>query len=325
MTNIRPNLAAAVVGTLFINVASSQATELTLAQNQSPISGVTMVAKELGYFEEAGLAVNVSAFTSGREALNSVLGGSADIATTAEAPTTAAAMGGQPIAFLARTEYSDLKTLTRTAANIEALPDLEGATIGYAAGTGSEVYTSTLLDEADVPASDVQLVNMRPTEMLSALASGSIDAFNVWEPHIINAKTALGDDVKELDTSGIYAETFNIVTMKDYMNDNPGILKAFMEALIKAEEWMESNEESAIDIVSTAADMPRDTLMQTWDEYVYEVVVDDFTLDILEKHAAWRSETGNKPSPDAELPPFDQFIFPEVLESIDPSRVTADI
>ena len=47
-------------------------------------------------------------------------------ATTAEAPTTAAAMANQPIAFLARMEYSDLKTLTASNKNISSIFDLKG-------------------------------------------------------------------------------------------------------------------------------------------------------------------------------------------------------
>lgn len=63
------------------------------------------------------------------------------IATTAEAPITAAAMANQRIAFLARMEYSDLKTLAATDARIKTIADLRGKRIGYTSGTGAEVYT----------------------------------------------------------------------------------------------------------------------------------------------------------------------------------------
>ena len=306
------------------NQAAADSTELILAQNQSPISGVTMVAKERGYFQDHDLDVEVASFTSGREALNSVLGGSAHIATTAESPTTAAAMSGQPIAFLARTEYSDLKTLTRTDSEISSLSDLAGSDIGYASGTGSEVYTSVLLQEAGLDEDDVNLINMRPREMISAIASGSIDAFNIWEPHVANAKESLGDTVQELDTEGVYSETFNIVTMQQYLDENPEVARDFMRALLEAESWIKDNREEAITLIANAADMPRDTLAATWDEYVYNVTIDDFTIEILTKHADWRIRSGNTPSDGAELPPFDEFIFPGPLRDVAPDRVTAE-
>ena len=54
-------------------------TKLRLAQNLSPISGVTIVAKEKGFFDQQGLEVEILTFTSGKKCLETVLGGAADI------------------------------------------------------------------------------------------------------------------------------------------------------------------------------------------------------------------------------------------------------
>jgi len=101
------------------------------------------------------------------------MGGGADIATTAEAPTTAAAMSGQKIALLARTEYSYIKTLTATAAQIRKPADLKGKRIAFTAGTGGEVYTMQLLKAAGLGKDDVTLVNLRPQDMVAALAGST--------------------------------------------------------------------------------------------------------------------------------------------------------
>lgn len=88
--------------------ARAEVLKARLAQNLSPISGVTIIAKQKGFFDKYELDITVSNFTSGKQCLDTVAGAAADIATTAEAPTTASAMAKQPIAFLARMEYSDL-------------------------------------------------------------------------------------------------------------------------------------------------------------------------------------------------------------------------
>jgi ABC-type nitrate/sulfonate/bicarbonate transport system substrate-binding protein len=291
-----------------------------LAQNLSPISGVTIIAKEKGFFEEQGLNVEVSNFTSGKQCLETVMGGGADIATTAEAPTTAAAMAKQPIAFLARMEYSDLKTLTLKSSGISNITDLKGKKIGFTAGTGGEVYTMKVLKEAGLTSDDVMLVNLRPQEMIPALSSGSIDAYNTWEPHINNGQKALGDKVQLVDTMGIYSETFNIVTMIDYLEKNPQVVESFLRALIEAEKWMKDNTEQAIEVVAGAVDMNKEDLSAVWNDYIYEVVLDQKTIDILEDHAAWRLESGNHP-PNAGMPDFSTIIFSDPLKKIDPSRV----
>jgi len=313
---------SALIALLLIAAPAGAAQKVKLAQNASPISGVTMVAKDQGFFEDHGLDVEILGFTSGRASLESVMGGGADIATTAEAPTSAAAMAKQPIAFLARTQYSDLKTLTAAKSGISTLEDLEGKRIAYTSGTGGEVYTMKLLEKAGLTPEDVQLVNLRPQDMLSAMASNSIDAFNTWEPHVANAKRTMGDGVAQLDTAGIYAETFNIVVMQDFLSENEGVVNSFMKALIDAEAWIKANREEAILVISKAAGMPSADLAAIFDDYVYHVTLDQMTMDILDAHAKWRLESGNHPS-GAKMPDFSQYIFPEPLRSAAPERIQA--
>ncbi|TYO63929.1 transporter substrate-binding domain-containing protein [Bradyrhizobium hipponense] len=292
-----------------------------LAQNLGPISGLAIVAKSKGIFEKHGLEITVSNFTSGKQCLDTVIGGGADIATTAEAPVTASAMANQPIAFVAGMEYSDLKTVVAAKAGIKTRADLRGKRIAFTAGTGSEVYTVTLLKSAGLTAKDVTLVNLRPQEMLPALAAGSIDAFDTWEPHISNAKKALGEAAGELDTKGTYSETFNIVVMRPYLDANPALVEKFIGALIDVEIWMKAHPDEAIAVVADAAGMKRDELSAIWTEYVYRVRLDDRLIEILRTHAAWRLESGNHP-PGATMPDFRNIIAAEPLKKLDPARVT---
>lgn len=292
-----------------------------LAQNLGPISGLAIVAHAKGIFAKQGLDISVSNFTSGKQCLDTVLGGGADFATTAEAPVTAAAMAQQPIAFVAGMEYSDLKTMTAASAGIKTKADLRGKRIGFTAGTGSEVYTSVLLKAAGLTSKDVTLVNLRPQEMLPAMAAGSIDAFDTWEPHVANAKKALGEGAIPLDTKGLYSETFNIVVTQSYLAANPAIVSKFLASLIEAEGWLKAHPDEAIDVIATATGMKRDELAAIWSDYVYHVRLDDKLLATLKTHAGWRLETGNHP-PGASMPDFSKVLVTAPLKALDPARVT---
>lgn len=309
------------IGLLSTTAADAEVMKARLAQNLSPISGVAIVAKEKGFFEKHQLEIEVSNFTSGKQCLDTVIGGGADIATTAEAPTTAASMAKQPIAFLARMEYSDLKTLVAAGSGIKNKTELKGKKIAFTAGTGSEVYTAALLKAADLKKEDVELVNLRPQEMLPAMAAGSIDAYNIWEPHISNGVKALGAKVHEIDTKGTYSETFNIVVLRDYLEKNPELVERFLRALIDAEAWIKENPEAAITVVSAAVGMKREDLAPIWKDYVYNVVLDDKQVKILKAHAQWRLDSGNHP-PNAQMPDFSKVIETGPLGKIDASRVT---
>ncbi|RTL54003.1 MAG: transporter substrate-binding domain-containing protein [Bradyrhizobiaceae bacterium] len=321
---LRTTMLSAFIGFLALLSGGAQAEVLKarMAQNLSPISGVAIVAQEKGFFAKHGLEITVSNFTSGKQCLDTVIGGGADIATTAEAPTTAAAMAGLPIAFLARMEYSDDKTVASAKSGIKTRNDLKGKKIAYTAGTGSEVYTATLLKSVGLTKDDVSLVNLQPQAMLPALVSGSIDAFNSWEPHISNAKKAMGADAVGIDTKGVYAETFNIVVTKDYLAKNEALMEKFLAALIDAEKWMKANPEEAIAIVAKATGIKPEDLAAIWADYNYHVTLDDKQIEVLKAHAAWRLESGNHPPGATTMPDLSKVIEPGPLKKVDSSRVT---
>jgi len=320
LTHFSRLLATTFAATIFVSLTADAAETVRLAQNLAPISGLTIIAKERGFFEKNGLDVRVSNFSSGREALQTVLGGGADVATTAEAPVTAAAFAGQKIALLARMEYSDDKTLTRTAAHIATPADLRGKRIGFSAGTGSDIYTNTLLQRAGLTPGDVTLVNLRPQDMPAALASGSIDAYDSWEPFISNGKKALGAAARELPAAGVYAETFNIVVEQSWLQAHHTAAVAFLRSLLEAQQWLKAHPDDAITTIAAATRMPRDDLAGIWHDYVFDLTLDARTLDTLRHHAQWRMATGNAPQ-GAALPDFDAIIFSAPLAQVAPDRV----
>ena len=132
-----------------------------------------------------------------------------------------------------------------------------------------------LLKKAGLGKDDVTLVNLRPQDMVAALASGSIDAYGTWEPHIYNGIKALGAKAAPLDTKGIYAETFNIVVMQDYLQKKPDVVTSFLKSLVEAEAWIKANPDEAMKIVAEFVKMPVDDLKPIWDDYVYQVALDD--------------------------------------------------
>ena len=300
---------------------SARAAEpVRLAINLSPISALPLIAKEKGLFEKHGLDVRISNFSSGRQALETVIGGGADIATAAESPVTAAVFAGQKVQLLARMEYSELKTVV-VAPGVKDLAGLKGKRIGYTAGTGSEVYTHELLKQAKLSKDDVKLVNLRPQDMIAAAASGSIDAYNIWEPFVSNGKKALGAKAVVLKTSNVYSETFNVVLTDAYLAKNPQIAVAFLRSLLEAEAWLKANRDQAIALVGKAVGLPATELAEVWNDYVFELVLDKRTLDVLSNHAQWRIDTGNAAGNAKVLPDFRQFIHSAPLKQVAPERV----
>ena len=268
--------------------------QVRLAQNQAPISGISIIAKAKGFFEANGLDVTVIEFHD-REAMPRHRGRRRRRHRDNRRIADHCGRHGEDADRVSGTNRifrSEDAGRDRRRASRRPL-DLKGKRIAYTAGTGSEVYTWTLLRSAKMETNDVPLVNLRPQEMAPALAGGSIDAYDTWEPHVINGKKALGDKVAQLDTKGVYSETFNIVVMRDYAEKNPKIVRAFLKSLIEAEAWMKANRGGgdhdrrrfrAYEARRPGADLERVRLRGGARPKV---------MDILKAHSTWRLATGN--------------------------------
>jgi ABC-type nitrate/sulfonate/bicarbonate transport system substrate-binding protein len=316
----RALVAAATLSLLLGGTAAVAAEKVRLAINLSPISALPLIAQNKGFFAKNGLEVTISNFSSGRQALETVLGGGADIATAAESPVTAATFANQKVALLARMEYSELKTLVAVP-GINKPSDLKGKRIGYASGTGSEVFTHELLKKAGLTKNDVTLVNLRPQDMAAAAASGSIDAYNIWEPHVANGRKALGAKATLLDVRDVYSETFNVVTTADYAQKNPKISVAFLRSLLEAEKWLKANPDEAITLVGSLTNLKKDELAEVWNDYIFELVLDQRTVNALKNHAQWRIDSGNAAGGATTLPDFGKVLQSGPLKEVAPDRV----
>ena len=317
-----PLLIALSVVSLLGSMAANALEKVTLAYGHNLYSAEVIVAREKGFFESRGVELDSKLFVSGKLTLDAVMAGAADICTTAETPVTAAVMSKRPIALVARIAKATPTTLVRTDAGISSTSDLKGKKLGVSAGTGSEVYTFTVLATAGLKPEDVTMVNLRPEDMAGALANGSVDAINTWEPNISNAKRILGEEAAVLPTTGIYNETWNLVALKDTVDQRSDAIAATIGAIADGEAFIRDNRDEAFDILARVVGIDRGVIESAWDNFEFRVAIDQAVLDILEAHSRWRLATGNVPPGVSEVPDFKASIEAGPLRSVDESRVT---
>jgi ABC-type nitrate/sulfonate/bicarbonate transport system substrate-binding protein len=323
MTRIRTAIAFAM-GLALSGLAAftSQAAEkVSLAYTQTLYSAQVIVAREKGLFAKYGIDLDPKLFTAGKLTLDAVLAKGADFCTTAETPMTAAVMTNQPIAIIARLAKATPTTLVRADANINSTADLRGKRLGITAGTGSEVYTFTMLAKAGLKPSDVQYVNLRPEDMPGALLNGSVDAINTWQPNISNAQKLLGAKAKVLPTAGVYNETWNLVATREFAMAKPQVATAMLKALLEAEDFIQSHRAEAMDIMSRVVGVERSVVEASWSNFEFKIAIDPSIVEILQAHTRWRLATGNAPSAVTTIPDFKQVIDPAPLKAADPKRV----
>lgn len=316
------NLFAGVVALLVATPGAAQNVDrLRLADSRTVYSSHIIVADELKLFQKHGLEVEHKHFASGKLTLDAVMAGAADVSTSSETPISAAVMANRPITIVARMVKARPDILVHTDSRINGMADLRGKKIGILSGTSSEVVIHTALRKAGLKPGDASFVNLLPQDMPAAIATRSVDAISIWQPHIYNAQKLLGGKARLLDTTGVYTESFNLVAMKDYAATNSRAIGKLLAALIDAEAYLHKNKSEAQAIVTRVAGPSRPAVESAWGNFDYRLGLDGQLTDVLEAISRWRLETGNVPPGATKVPDYGPVINAGILQSVDASRV----
>lgn len=217
--------------------------KVTIALGTQTLSAPVYVAHQMGFFKEEGFDITLQSHQFGKDALASVLKGSARFGTVAETPLMFAGLKGEKFSILATIADSNQyhKIVARKDRGIAGPKDLAGKRIGMKAGTTTEYFLDALLAYYGIPANRVDKVTINPEEMLTALAKGDIDAVVVWPPYTSNAQNLLGKNALMIENDKIYSLYWNIVTTREFAEANPKTVKRLLRALLRAERYISSN------------------------------------------------------------------------------------
>jgi ABC-type nitrate/sulfonate/bicarbonate transport system substrate-binding protein len=301
--------------------SSTTVSKVTLAENPVPLSSVTIIAHEKQFFKKHGINLDVKPFTSGKLALDAVLGGAADFATVAETPLMLAGFADQPAIILATFTYSnnDTKVAARRDLGVNQPIDLKGKKVATFVGTSAEFFMNAFLKGYGLSSKDVEVVSLKPPEMVTALERGDVAAFFIWEPHIYNSRQILGDKIVIFSGRQFYTETYNLVTTKEYAQKNQEIVKEMLYALLDAEKFIHDHPDDAINIVTSFVGMDKSVLNKIWADFNFNVALDPFLLTCMNEQAQWALESGIVKK--EKVPDYARMIYAAPLIQIKPEVV----
>ena len=297
------------------SVKNVQKDKIVLAHGKWILTAPIFIAKEKGFFDEQGLDVEFKYFNSGRDDLQAVLGGSADIATVAETPLV---FGGfeNIDAYITATFMTTLvnNKLVSRKDKVNSIEDLRNKKIATLFGTSAEFFTREFLNKNGINENEVDIINLNHPEMVHALIRGDIDAFVIWEPSRYQAKKELGDNYIEFEDRTIQPFTFNFVTKKDYAEQNEDKLVRFLRAINKANDYIKTNKEDSVKIVSSYTGLDEDFLASTWDDYDFQLSLDNSLVDLMKTQAGWSINMGLVDK--KAIPDYKNMIYDRAINSI---------
>jgi NitT/TauT family transport system substrate-binding protein len=146
-----------------------------------------------------------------------------------------------------------------------------------------------MLASADVPESEVTLVNVPRGQLVNAVVKGDADAIAMWEPDSQSAVDALGSDANVLSGEGIYRELFSLYSSTEVLNDlrRRKELVAFVRALLAAVEEMKVKPEPHFPLIAKVTGHPVAQIARSWEHHRFPVAVLPDMIDVMVEEEKW--------------------------------------
>jgi ABC-type nitrate/sulfonate/bicarbonate transport system substrate-binding protein len=225
------------------------------------------VAKELGYFEEEGISLDLASFESGLQSLRGGVSGSVDLLGASAEPVINAITRGAKI----RTIFSYAHKLTVVMVvqkGIQKAAELRGKNLGIQeVGAFREVMTRAVLQTAKLTQQDVNYIPVSSAGYISALLSNKIDTaiLHIDQAYMARTKEAslhILVPLWEIMPSYWYG-TFSAT--EEFLRKDPDLLTRAVGAIVRAHRFMYRNRDRTLELASKYTGYPKEVLSPAYD------------------------------------------------------------
>jgi ABC-type nitrate/sulfonate/bicarbonate transport system substrate-binding protein len=225
------------------------------------------VAKEMGYFNDLNIEVELVTFEGGTQAVRGSVAGGLDITGTSADPAIIAAARGAGTKVVGTYSHK-LSQSMLVQGDIKTCKDLKDRKIGIQeVGAFSEVMSRAVLASCGLTQKDVQYVPVSTKGRVPGLLSGQIDSAVLHVDQALVAKKKKADlnilvNLWETLPKWLYAA---YIAPEKEISSNRQLYVDIMAALIKANRFMYNNKAKTVEIVSKYTQQDAEVVAQTYD------------------------------------------------------------
>lgn len=309
--------------------AGNDLPKLSVGIQVSPAMTLVMVAEDMGFFDKAGVDVEIKEFTAGKFALQAFLGGSLDIAISGEVPVTLSTLQGNRFRVLGQVVERTINECRVVVRKEEGLDTPEKyfkskkRKLATSFGGGPEFFTYNFLKKHGISEDQVELISQKPEDMPAALVNGTVDAISIFDPFARIAEVQMGEKGLTFADPDIYSELYVIDVLEETINKKRNLLKAFMKGLYDAQFFIQDNPDKSKEILIKYTRLDRQIVDDIWENFVFKPAINQLFIEYTTAEAKWAIEKGTFPK-DTPIPDFRAILYPDILQEIDPEAVQLD-
>ena len=237
------------------------------------IPNTEAVAKAFAWHEERIKDANIKwyEFASGRDANAAIASGSIDVATLGSTLVATGLASGLDYKVIWLADVIGENEALVVKNGIDSMAGLKGKKIAVTFGSTTQYSLLGALNLHKISPNELQILDMRPPEMLAAWKRGDIDGGFVWQPTLQEMKEDGGKVLisgKELTEEGIVTADV-IVVRKAFAEKYPDLVKAYIESQIRAAELFREKPEEAAAAVGKLFGIPQEQALTMMKEQIW--------------------------------------------------------
>jgi len=209
------------------------------------------IAKEAGIFQRHGLDVELVYIASGSRAVQTLVGGSVDVAEVGGPAGVDARLAGADTVYIAL-PVTRVLVFTVAAPQIQRIEDMRGKTIGVTrVGTVTDFFTRLYLRQNNlVPDKDVMIRQAGGLpEIVAALKAGQVEGGTFGFPAVLHARAAGFRVLVDYNVSGYRYPLSSLIVTQRLLRSQESAVRRLLEAHIEAAHRFKTDANFAMSVI----------------------------------------------------------------------------
>jgi NitT/TauT family transport system substrate-binding protein len=216
------------------------------------VDGQIWLGQHMGSFAKYGLELELTQFDTGLAMFQAMVGGSLDILSTGAVISNFPARGQGKVFLINDVEFATAQLWVHPEQGIKTIADLKGKRIATTAGTTAHVFLDTALRANGVDPKDVEIVNQRMPDAVTAFISGAVPAVALWVPFNISVREKVPTAKMLVDASAYYPKAAIVdgwAARNDYYDKHQDVLANVIRGWQEANDYLVTKSDAALEVL----------------------------------------------------------------------------